>query len=422
MTRVISIGSSSLFISDGNYSSKYPKKDEFLESGVPFISANNLRGGKIIWENMKFISPQQHQSLKKGHLKTGDVLLVTRGSLGTTAYVTKEFEDANINAQLVLLRADGQTIDKRYLYYVVSTDEFFRAVLGHSSGTAQPQLPIGALKQIPIRLHEFSLQKKIAAILSAYDDVIENNTRRMQILEEMARRIYEEWFVRFRFPGHETIRSVESEFGVVPQGWNVTSLEKECDYIARGVTPQYAIGSGRFIINQRANQGGYIERSYLKELSPELVVPDKKFARYGDLLVNCLGEGTIGRVVYFTERNPLWAVDQHMTICRSERNPEFINYAYFYLSSSEGQKRIDSVKTGATNMTMFNISTLRSFSIIKPEFSLLRKFYEASSIFWEQRRILDAKNHNLRRTRDLLIPKLMSGELDVSTFPDPVSD
>src|SRR4026207_1188572 len=120
----VSIGDSSIYVSDGNYSSKYPKAHEFIPSGIPFISANNLCEGRIIREKLKFISEEVHASLKKGHVRIDDVLLVTRGSLGMTAQVTKEFDDANINAQLVLLRADNVTIDSRFLFFVVTSPDF----------------------------------------------------------------------------------------------------------------------------------------------------------------------------------------------------------------------------------------------------------------------------------------------------------
>jgi type I restriction enzyme S subunit len=98
------IGETSLYINDGNYSSKYPRADEFLDEGVPFLSAYNIRDGRVIWDKMKYISAEHHQRLKKGHIREGDVLLITRGSIGAVAYVTSEFDNVNINAQLVFLR------------------------------------------------------------------------------------------------------------------------------------------------------------------------------------------------------------------------------------------------------------------------------------------------------------------------------
>ena len=146
MTQLVeeTIGQAPIFISDGNYSSKYPKANEFLEDGVPFLSAYNISDGRVIDEKTKYISEEQHGRLLKGHIKTGDVLIVTRGSLGKVARVPEDFDGANINAQLVLLRAIDNKIDQRFLYYLISEPSFRNQVTQAASGVAQPQLPMPA--------------------------------------------------------------------------------------------------------------------------------------------------------------------------------------------------------------------------------------------------------------------------------------
>ena len=417
MSRVISIGSSSVFISDGNYSSKYPKNDDFLESGIPFISANNLRNGKVVWDNMKFISPQQHESLKKGHLKTGDVLLVTRGSLGTTAYVTKDFEDANINAQLVLLRADGKTIDKRYLYYVVSTDEFFRGVLGHASGTAQPQLPIGALKQIPLRLHEFQVQKKIAAILSAYDDLIENNTRRSQILEEMARRIYEEWFVHFRFPGHDNIRRVKKQESV-PENWSINSIA-DFGNVVTGKTPSKRDSNNFGLDVPFLKLPDMHGRLFCIDTSEKLsnkgaASQSSKFIPANSLCVSCIGTAGIVNI------NAVECQTNQQINSLIPNNADDREYLYFALLRLKDLIN----QYGANGATMVNLNKTKfeSLPVIQPTEKLVKNYHQVTYPLFQQILNLQRKNDVLRSTRDLLLPKLISGEIDVSNFPEPETD
>ncbi len=257
------------------------------------------------------------------------------------------------------------------------------------------------------------MQRRIAGILLAYDELIENNQRRIRILEEMARALYREWFVEFRFPGHEKLKRIASAVGDIPKGWDVKPVESFCPLVTRGVTPKYELGSSRFIINQKVNRGTELSLDDLKELGPALEVPQDKFARFGDVLVNCLGEGTIGRVHFYTEPHQDWAVDQHMSICRAANLPDSL-YVYFALASPEGQGRIRALKTGGTNMTMFNISALRSFAVVAPPAKLRARFTELALPMVRQRHALTELIRNLCRTRDLLLPRLLFGQANVN--------
>jgi len=264
----------------------------------------------------------------------------------------------------------------------------------------------------PLKIPVLAAQRRIAGILSAYDELIENSQRRIGILEAMARALYREWFVHFRFPGHENCPRVASPLGEIPKEWEVKSVESFCTLVTRGVTPKYETGSGRFIINQKVNRGTELSLGDLKELEIALEVPPEKFARFGDVLVNCLGEGTIGRVHFYSETHRDWAVDQHMSICRAAKTSSAL-YIYFTLESEEGQGRIASLKTGGTNMTMFNISALRSFALVSPPENLLARFADLALPMLRQKQALTELNRNLRRARDLLLPRLLSGQIDV---------
>ena len=143
------LGELNIHIGDGNYSSKYPKNSEFLDEGVPFISASDFQGRVFIADGMKYVSEEQHSVLLKGHLKPRDILVVVRGNgCGKVGLVPAEYDNANINAQLVLLRCDNQTVNSEYLYYLLSTNEYQNKLKALCSGSAQPQLPIKSLKKL----------------------------------------------------------------------------------------------------------------------------------------------------------------------------------------------------------------------------------------------------------------------------------
>ena len=151
-------------IADGNYSSKYPSASEFVTDGIPFIRANNLNNLTVSIHDMRFISPEKHKELAKGHLRTNDVLLVTRGEIGKVGIVPPEFEDANINAQLVLLRPKNKSIQSSFLCHLFDDPRMNAYVRSFETGVALKQLPIHSLKRILLPLPPVALQTQFSVI------------------------------------------------------------------------------------------------------------------------------------------------------------------------------------------------------------------------------------------------------------------
>jgi len=165
------LGELDIFVSDGNYGEMYPKASEMINKGIPFIRANNISSLKIIWSDMKYISKELHEILKSGHLKTGDILLTTRGDIGTLAYVDEEFNNANINAQICLLRC-GENISSRFILNYLASKYGQKQFKELQTGSALKQLPKGNLAKLKINLPSFEEQKKIGEFLTYLDKVI----------------------------------------------------------------------------------------------------------------------------------------------------------------------------------------------------------------------------------------------------------
>lgn len=163
------IKESGLTISDGNYSSKYPRSDEFVDNGVPFIRANNMKDGTITDEDMYFITPAKHQILLKGHLKPNDVLITTRGNIGQVAIVPPKHNDSNINAQIVLLRDENGRFIPQFLLWALQTEEVKMQCLKLQTGTALKQLPVGRLEQIVIKEPTLTAQEQFAEFVKQTD-------------------------------------------------------------------------------------------------------------------------------------------------------------------------------------------------------------------------------------------------------------
>ena len=325
--------------------------------------------------------------------------------VGGTGDIKIARSDCYLTNLSIKIELDQTKVDRKYFYY-----KYLLSNLRYlDSGSAQSQITIKDLENLKFELPDLLTQKKISDVLSVYDDLIENNNRRIKILEEMAQKIYTEWFINFRFPGYE-----KAKFGKdgLPDGWEMKPIKDICSFISRGVSPKYSPGSGIYIINQKVNQGSFLSIKDLKELSSNLDFTKDKFARLGDVLINCLGEGTIGRTNFYNERHKNWAVDQHMSICRFENISDSL-YLYFVLSSDQGQSKIASLKTGGTNMTMLNISSLRSFEVLLPPIKLRTFFSERILPFFEQKQIYIEDNRILSKSRDLLIPQLITGKREL---------
>ena len=223
-------------IIDGDRGRNYPKQDDFSDVGhCLFLNANNVTQNGFDFSTRQFISEQKDNALRKGKLQRDDVVLTTRGTIGNTAFFNSSitYDHMRINSGMVILRCNKGKISPAYLYYFLRSPHFHSQVHSLRSGVAQPQLPIRDMKHIKIPLPRLSIQLSIASVLSAYDDLIENNRRRIQLLEQAARLLYKEWFVHLRFPGHEYVKTKNG----VPEGWARKTLDEIAD-ITMGQSPK----------------------------------------------------------------------------------------------------------------------------------------------------------------------------------------
>jgi len=272
-----------------------------------------------------------------------------------------------------------------------------------------PNLNTSIIRSIQITYPSLAVQRKVASILSNYDDLIENNTRRIEILERMTKMVYEEWFVKFRFPGHEKVKMVPSELGEIPEGWKIHSIEEITTLIKRGISPKYEESSNEIVINQKCIRNF---RLSLEESRRHIskVPPEKNLIR-GDVLINSTGVGTLGRVTQVLEDLPNCTVDSHVTIVRPERD---LDLNFFGLQIFRLQNYFESQGRGATGQAELGRDTIKETKVIIAPKEIQDHFSNRIDSLRNLAMKLDKKNQNLRKTRDLLLPKLISGEIDVS--------
>jgi len=170
------VGELGFDISDGNYGPKYPRRKEFVDQGIPFIRANNIKDGTIISDDMRYITAKKHSKLLSGHLQEDDILITTRGQLGNLAFVPNEFVDANINAQIVRINTSG-VIDTKYAFFAFQSSNVQQEIQSLSTGTTLAQLPKGKLYMVHLPIPPNEEQNAIKIYLSILDMKIKNETQ-----------------------------------------------------------------------------------------------------------------------------------------------------------------------------------------------------------------------------------------------------
>jgi len=315
-----------------------------------------------------------------------------------------------VNNHAHILRAKPGVADDIFLLHCLNSID----IKPYVTGAAQPKLSQANLRIIQLSLPPLPIQRRIAGILSAYDDLIENSQRRIKILEEMARRLYREWFVYFRFPGHEDCRLVESPLGEIPEGWEVKSFTEIADVLSGGTpktdVPQYWDGEIPFFTPRDAPDCFYLQDTD-KHIS-DIGLSKCASALYPSDTVFITARGTVGKVV-------LPAVNMAMNqSCYALRAKGGVPQRFLFLMTLQ---QVDYLKTntgGATFDTIV-VDTFRRMEVVSPTQVIASQFSELIDPVFEQVNTLQRQLQNLRRTRDLLLPRLLSGQIDVEILSEP---
>lgn len=376
---------------------RLPKNHELISSKTDhkYIRARDIKGGKINFDNPSYITEDTFSHISRYIVNEDDLILTIVGAnIGDIALVSKEFDKANLTENAVkIISNKSKVVPKFLLYYLLPQySKDFLQIL--ASGAAQDKLGLYKINILNISLPPLETQRKIANILSAYDDLIENNQKRILLCCELAK-------TKFM-----ALYKVENN-------WKTVKLDEVCNYFGRGVTPKYEEGTRFFGINQKANNGLTLNKEAFKEYMQGEWVPQEKYATKGDLLINSLGEGTIGRVHYYMGEDNKHPVDQHISIFRA-KNSSIGLFVFQFFNSKYGQGLLHTLKKGGTNMTMLNIGDLRQIKIEIPSGIILENYYKSVINLFKAKAVLEDQNERLRKARDILLPRLMMGMIDVS--------
>jgi type I restriction enzyme S subunit len=330
------------------------------------------------------------------------------GTIGEP-YLVRAGDRFGISSSVAIVRPDRRLIDPRFLFYWCKGPLFQKALLGIKGGVAQGYVSLEMIRSLPAPAMPVPLQRRIADIMSAYDDLIENNARRIAILEEMARRIFEEWFVHFRAPGCEGLPMVDSAIGPVPRGWKVAPL-RAFGTIVTGKTPSKArpdyFGGEVPFLKLPDMHSKMFCISTSETLSPAGAASQAgKTVPPNSLCVSCIG--TAG-VVNITSENCQTNQQINTVVLDKLRDREFLFFTLRRL-----REKIE--KFGASGATMTNLSLgkFSSLEVCCPPAERRVAFHIAAMPVFDLILNLQRQSQNLRAQRDLLLPKLISGEIDI---------
>ena len=403
-----------LQIIDGDRGKNYPKHADFHDAGYClFLNTGNVTQHGFNFGKCQFITEEKDDALRKGKLLRGDVVMTTRGTVGNVAHYNDAipFEHVRINSGMVIFRTHGRELLPGFLYHFLRSNIFKRQVSSLRTGAAQPQLPIRDIRTISVPVPTIAIQHRIADILSAYDDLIENNRRRITFLERAARELYREWLVRLRFPGHEHTKIVDG----VPEGWERKTLGGVLAELESGGRPKGGATEDGIPSIGAENVTGIGQYDFSKEK----YVPEDYFnsmrkgvIRSRDVVVYKDG-ANIGRSSYFGDGFPHdeCAVNEHVFILRvlPQLGQSFL---YFWVAQDETRQRIANLNAN-TAQPGVSQGKLKTLSFVQPARVVTSVFNENVEPIVRQIFLLARENQRLTKARDLLLPRLMSGEVAV---------
>lgn len=372
-------------IIDGDRGKNYPKQGEFYPQGYClFLNTGNVTKEGLTFEENQFITKEKDEALRKGKLKRGDIVYTTRGTVGNAGYYNSNvpYENVRINLGMVILRANGEIVDARFLYQILKSEYYRPYFKQYCTGSAQPQLPIKNFSQIYLNVPDIKTQHRIADILSAYDDLIENNQKQIKLLEEAAQRLYKEWFVDLRFPGHENTKIVDG----VPEGWS-RGLLKELISVNYGKDHKKAPDDGNIPVY---GSGGLMRKCNKSLFSGEAVLIPRK--------------GSLNNIMYVDET--FWTVDT--MFYATMKQPHTAIFVYFFVKAFD----MYSINIGAAVPSM-TTKILDAMDVVIPDKETLGKFDKLTKTYFNKIKTLQGQNERLKIARDLLLAKLMSGEMEM---------
>jgi type I restriction enzyme S subunit len=378
--------------------------------GVPVVMPKDMLNGRVDRDSVSRVSEIVAERLRVHRLAAGDLVLARRGDVGRVAFVGPDEAGWLCGTGSMRVHApDRDVLDPQFLRYAMTAPPVAEWLVGQAVGATMPNLNANIVAGVPIAVPGVTTQRRIAAVLSAFDELIEINERRIELLEGLARSLYREWFVRFRFPGHVDVGLVDSELGPIPEGWEVRPLGQVCSLLRSGGTPRRSVGA-----NWDGGATPWFKTGELTDgpLFDSLEhVTGASGARVFDppaIFMAIYGAPTVGRLGWVTQPSSCNQAAIAMRANNPEREQDWLWYEleamrghFNAMAQGAAQQNISKEKVEGTRVLVPAAVPLESFvAAVRP----LRDL-------WEK---LAAQVAKFAATRDLLLPRLVTGRLDIS--------
>ena len=371
--------------------------------GYPLIRTPNVGKGRLLLEGVHRVSKDVYDKRNQRAIPQDDDLIFAREAPAGNVAIIKKGEKVCLGQRTVLLRPNKNLVNPDFLAYFLLAPEQQYGLLGTANGATVAHVNIPAIRELRIELPPLEVQNRIAEIIVSYDDLIENNQKQIKLLEEAAQRLYKEWFVDLRFPGHETTPIVDG----IPEGWKQDAINSFIE-LQSGFAFKSAdfCDSGTYkIVTIKNVQDGLFDGQNVSKINDiPARMPTHCRLNDGDILLSLTGN--VGRVCVVNGQDYL--LNQRVAKIKSD----YPAYAYCLFRSSDMFTAMGNLANGAAQQNLSPIKT-GQIKILIPSVSLLIHFEVTASAYMKQMLNLNKQIELLQQARDRLLPKLMSGEIEV---------
>lgn len=394
-------------VQTGPFGSQLHEKD-YVEKGTPIITVEHLGYGRIIKNDIPCVSESDALRLKKFTLKTGDIVFSRVGSVDRSVLIGQAEDGWMFSGRCLRVRVITEAILPTYLYYYFTQNSFRQYVRNNAVGATMPSLNSGILRRLTILYPSITKQKEVNEILSAIDEKLSNNHARIQLLEESARLLYREWFVYLRFPGHEKVKRVNG----LPDGWKKVKFNDYVDFKeGPGLRNTQYRESGVPFLNIRTIEGDDVDLTKVQYIDEtEALGKYKHFLlQDNDLVVS--SSGTLGRVVTIRQSHLPLMLNTSLIRMRPKNG---LSRAFLkgYLKYGTYLAQVSAMAIGAAQSN-YGPLHLNKLSFVLPSFDIIEQYDKFAENCIQEIKALLEINLKLAQARDLLLPRLMDGRIEV---------
>lgn len=386
----------------GPFGSELTTRD-YIDEGVPVIRGANLPNEQAFNDDdFVFVSEEKADRLIANVAYPGDLVFTQRGTLGQVGLIPKDsrFPRYVISQSQMKLTVDPAKANAQYVFYFFRLPSTIQWIKNHALSSGVPHINLGILRESEIPLPDLICQTAVVKILSGYDRLIENNLRRIKLLEESARLLYEEWFVRLRFPGHEHTSIING----VPEGWERRKLGEICDELREIIAPQEVDPETPYIGLEHMPRRSITLSTWGKA---EEVTSSKHKFRAGDIL--------FGKIRPYFHKVGLALVNgvaSSDAIVLRPKEDRLATFALLAVSSDRFVAEASQKMKEGSKMPRADWKIMREYAIALPPHALLDTLNNYICPITQQLKLLAMENRRLKEARDILLPKLMSGKIE----------